>query len=84
MNSNVENTCALNFIKFGGAMVMHINCHIPKGFLLIIIKSYLVKGAHLLCLEVSYDLPFHTIDETIWYVVVGVNSLGCPKNDQVL
>jgi hypothetical protein len=63
---------------------MHHNCHIPKGFLLIAIKSYLVKGVDLLCLEVSHDLPFHTIDLTIWYVVVGVNSLGCPKNDQVL
>jgi hypothetical protein len=62
---NGENTCALNFIKFGGATVMHHNCHIPKDFLLIVIKSYLVKGAHLLCLEVSHDPAFHTIDETI-------------------
>jgi hypothetical protein len=38
----------------------------------------------LLCLEVSHDLPFHTINETIWYVVMGVNSLRCPKNDQIL
>jgi hypothetical protein len=85
MNSNGENTCALNnFIKFGGAMVMHHNCHIPKGFLLVVIKTYLIKGAHFLCLKVSHDPPFRIVNETIQYVVIGVSSLRCPKNDQVL
>jgi len=85
MSFNGEKACAFdNFITFGGAMVMHHNCHIPKDFLLVAIKSYLVKGVHLLCLEVSHSLPFCTINETIRYVIMDVGFLRCPKTDQVL
>ncbi len=85
MSFNGEKTHAFdNFIKFGGVMVMHHNCHIPKDFLLVAIKSYLIKGVHLLCPKVSHDPPFCTIDEITWYVVMDVSSLRCPKTDQVL
>jgi hypothetical protein len=66
MSSNGKKNYAIgNFIKFGGPMVVHHNLQMLEDFLLVGITSFLIKGVHLPCLEVSHDPPLHTIDEAV-------------------
>ncbi len=56
-------------MKFGGGATQHHNHSMSKHFLFVGITSCLIRGAHLLVLDVEHDHPFRTITNTIGYFV---------------